>query len=246
MESVKNIIIANDTEAFAGIIRAIKNPRKRAKKIAKEDFLCERFLFWENDNKVVITPRPIQKEILGQIRLLGQKNVENWFPRRGALNLSRAIYEDKNLIKRLKETIKQNPAVTLSPYCYTFEFSQLLQKLRNAGLRFHVDQQPTNKSSLLVEYLSSKVGFRNELRKMSEDSSFIYQPDFYVHENIKGVFGSVDRFYKLGEPCVVKANSGEGGWGVLFLRPQEYPTKDDLFRWLRKELRRDSIWQNGF
>ena len=77
MKIIKNIIISNDTEAFAGIIKVIKNPAKRIEKIDKEDFLCGRFLLWENDNKVIITPRKIQKEIIEQIRLLGQKSIEN-------------------------------------------------------------------------------------------------------------------------------------------------------------------------
>lgn len=245
MKKIKNIIIANDTEAFAGIICTIKNSKKRAEKIVQEDFLCGRFLFWENDNKVVITPRPIQMEIIEQIRFLGQKNVENWFPKKVLTNLSQAIYEDKVLFKKLKETIQQNPGVILSPYCYTFEFSQLLNKLRGIRLRFQVDQLPKDRMSSLVEYLGSKVGFRNELQKIWGEVSFIPQSKFFIHKNQKEVCAGVAWFYERGMPCVVKANSGEGGWGVLFVLPRKFDTINELNTWLHEEFKLDSIWYRG-
>jgi len=245
MKIIKNIIIANDTEAFAGIIKAIKNPAKRIEKIDKEDFLCGRFLLWENDNKVIITPRKIQEEIIEQIRLLGQKSIENWFPKKVTTNLSQAICEDRPLFEKLKKAIKQNPKVILSPYCYTSEFSRLVKKLRDIGLRFEVDQQSIDRSSSIVSYLGSKTGFRNELQKINEHAVIIPQPNFFIHDRIGKIYDSVGRFYKGHMSCVIKTNSGEGGWGVLFVQPNKFNTKGKLFTWLGKEFRRDSIWRHG-
>lgn len=245
MKTVKNIIIANDTEAFAGIIQAIKDLKKRAEEIAKENFLCGRFILWEGDNKIVITPKPIQKEILEQVIFLGQKSVENWFPRKITTDLSRAIYEDSTLFAKLKMAIQKNPGVIISPYCYTFEFSKLLKRLYKSGLKFRSDQCPVDGASTLVSYLGSKTGFRNELQKIAGNSSLIPQPEYFIHTDIKSVFKSVESFYKRNKSCVVKANSGEGGWGVLFVQPKKYLTRDELYKWLSYEFRQDSIWQEG-
>lgn len=245
MKTIQNIIIANDTEAFSGIIQAIKDLKKRAEKIAKENFLCGRFILWEGDNKIVITPKPIQKEILEQVIFLGQKSVENWFPKKITTDLSRAIYEDSTLFAKLKMAIQKNPGVTISPYCYTFEFSKLLERLYKSGLKFRSDQCPVDGASTLVSYLGSKTGFRNELRKIAGNSSLIPQPEYFIHTDIKSVFKSVESFYERDKSCVVKANSGEGGWGVLIVRHQKYSGKQGLRTWLRREFSRDSIWRKA-
>lgn len=245
MKDVKNIIFANDTEAFEDIIQAIKNSKKRYSKIAKENFLCGRFLLWESDDKIVITPKPIQKEIIEQIKSFGQKNIENWFPKKIFTNLSQAIYEDKSLFKKLEGTIKKNPGVTLSPYCYTIEFSLLVKRLGEAKLKFRVDQQPIDETSSLVEYLGSKTGFRKELYKIKGIFPFIPMPNFSIHPNADEVRKSVGEFYKINKPCIIKANCGEGGWGVLFVQPEKFAESEKLFTWLQEEFKKDSIWEKG-
>jgi hypothetical protein len=238
---LKNIIIANDAEAFNFIIRGIDDNGKRTAKINKEHFLSNRFLFWERDDKVVITPYPIEKSILAQAQFLGYKNVENWYPSKININLSDAIIKDKVLLNNLKKIIKDNPGIILSPYSFTNNFSHLVDLLKEANLKFHVDQQPRKESEWLVDYLGSKVGFRAEMQKLQK----ILQPKFFVAKNKKEITESVIWFFKHKASCVIKANSGEGGWGVIMAHKENYFSEKDLVKKIQHELNKDTIWNKG-
>lgn len=240
MKKVKNIIIANDAEAFNEIIGRIKGKKQREEKMNKEHFLSSRFLFWEGDNKIVITPFKIEEGVLGQLNVLGYKNIECWSPKGKGINLCDEIRSDKKLFNNLVNVIRDNSEVTFSPYSYTKEFKELVAILRKEKLIFKVDQEPAKKNESLVKYLGSKVGFRIETNKIN-----ITSPEFFICKNKKDAIKAGEKFSEKHKSFVIKATSGEGGWGVLIIDKNKYPSKLDAKKHLSTEFINDPIWEKG-
>lgn len=150
-------------------------------------------------------PFCIENSILAQCKLLGYKNIENWYPSKIDISLSEAVIKDKVLFNNLKKVINDNPGIILSPYSYTKKLKSLIDALEKEKLIFKVDQQSNQKSEQLVDYLGSKVGFRTEIKKIPE----IPQLDFFIVTTKLDIIESVVNFYKHNTSCVVKAYSGE-------------------------------------
>jgi hypothetical protein len=237
----KNIIIANDAEAFVSVISSIDNDSKRNAKINKEHFQSNRFLFWEGDDKVVITPFPIDKLILVQAQKIGYKNVENWFPQHIGISLSQSIIEDKQLLNKLIDVIRENQGITISCYCYTQSFVNLTNILRQEGLNFFVDQEPQKGALTLVDYIGSKVGFRKEMQKLDG----IPKLEYFICDSKQEIINKISWFFQKGLSCVVKANAGEGGWGVLMINKNQYASIEDLQLRVEDLLTKDTIWNEG-
>lgn len=242
---IKNIIIANDAEAFEPIISSIDNSLQRIAKIRKEHFLSSRFLFWEGDNKIVITPFLIERSIITQAESIGYKNIENWHPTKIDISLSRAIMNDRILLNNLVKIIEENPRVILSPYCFTKDFSRLIELLREKGLVFRVDQEPVKNAQWLVRYLGSKVGFRVEIQKLQVPKKDIPTPEFFICRNKEEIVEAATWFYKNKKSSVIKAFSGEGGWGILMVRAADYISEIDLRKKIISTLDKDTIWNSG-
>ncbi|MEI6296404.1 MAG: hypothetical protein WCO84_02000 [bacterium] len=234
---IKNIIIANDTEAFSSIINSIEDKAQRISKIRKEHFLSSRFLFWEGDNKIVITPFPVDKSIILYAKSLGYENIVNLFPENMDINLSDAIINDSCLMDRIVSIIRDNPKIIISSYCFTESFSKLINILRGQKLLFKVDQEPLNNAQWLVDYLGSKVGFRVETKDLS-----IPVPEFFICRGKKEVLDTVVWMYKKNKSSIIKVYSGEGGWGVYMVHRDEYSSEEELISKIKSILNSDSIW----
>lgn len=241
-KKIKNIVIANDAEAFKLIIGSIKNSDDRIAKINKEHFLSNRFLFWEEDNKIVITPFAIEKALITQAQKIGFKNIENWYPSKTCIQLSMTILQDRTLLRKLKSTIEENPGVILSPYSYTEDFANLSSLLRREGLRFSIDQEPNKGCEWLVTYLGSKVGFRVEIQKLQATGEAIPIPEYFIATDKAEIVRATMWFYERNKSCVIKAFSGEGGWGVLMVHKKDYSSSLNLSNMLESRLSTDSIW----
>src|SRR3989338_1127426 len=94
---IKHILIANEAEAFAKIIGNIPDNKTRATRINFENYLANRSLFWEGDNKIIITSCPIDSVLLKSAsHKFGMKNIVNWCPSKVKVGLSRSIIQDRN------------------------------------------------------------------------------------------------------------------------------------------------------
>jgi hypothetical protein len=212
---IKYIVIANGAEAFMEIIAGIRNVCKRKERIEFENYLANRSVFWEGCNKIVITPRPIDKDILDCIfDRLHYKNIINLSPRKQEVALSTAILKDKRLFAQVVRIINKNPNLIITSYAYTKEFQELVNALRKLKLQFRVDNEPDNGGCMLVKRLDSKVGFREEVSKINHKAKKIDLPKYFVCNSKSEVLASVRSLYKQGLSCIVKASMGEGGGGV--------------------------------
>ncbi|MFA6601272.1 MAG: hypothetical protein WCT02_00190 [Candidatus Paceibacterota bacterium] len=245
-KKIKNIIIANETEAFAKIISCITDKRTRAEKIDFEDYLANRSLFWEGDDKIVISSVPIIPALLDSVTdKVGFRNVFNWHPSKKGMNLSSSIFQDKKLLEKLKKVIRENPTVLISPYAFTKELRRLLDNLRKSGLTFSVDQEPERSDYRIVSRLDSKKGFRLEMESLRESGEDIVSPIFRICKNRAEALAVLTYFHENNLSCIVKASYGEGGWGLITIHRENFTSAAYLRKYVRERFLKDPIWKSG-
>ena len=240
----KTIIIANIAEAFEEILEGIKNPEERRMRIMSEHNLCDRTLLWEGDNKIIITPFPIPPLLLEKNKeVLNFKNCLNIFPKNADINLSEAIIENVVVLRKLITIIKDNPGINISPYAVTPSFISLICYLKHQNLDFAVKERPAEGSDWTVQYLDSKISSRTEIDKIK--SKNINTPQSVICRNKSEAVSAAKWFYIKGFSYVIKANFGEGGWGIIMVKMGEYKSWKDVLAKINTEFLTDSIWDNS-
>ena len=238
---IKTIIIANIAEAFESIIGEIKFIKQKKERLQTEHSLCDRALLWGEDNKIVITPFIIPEKLLRKnIKLLKFKNVKNISPRKINISLSDAIRLDKKLLSTLCNIIQNNPGVKISPYCVTKKFLALAEYFKIKKLNFVVQERPSNSNDWLISYLDSKVGSRmiiNEVKDLNART-----PQSLVCRTKDEAIEAVHWFWNNNCPCILKANFGESGWGLIPIKKNLFKNKQEVTKHIKKEFQKDSIW----
>lgn len=233
----KTIIIANTAEAFSNPLSRAGNTPKGKRRINHELALSQRAFFWESDNKVIVTPYKIP-DLLFQTNMssLGYRNVDNLYPKIADINLCQMIMNDKKLWAILIDLIKQNPHTRLTPYAVTPDFITLVNNLKKENLNFEVWENED--TSNIIEHLDSKIGFREVL------ATQITIPKGFVCKSSEDVFNKVNLFLSENKSCVIKANVGESGWGMLIIDKEKFKDKKKLIPYIKKEFANDNIWQD--
>ena len=233
----RTIIIANTAEAFSKPLSRAGNTPKGKQRINHELALSQRAFFWESDNKAIVTPYKIPN-LLFQTNMssLGYRNVDNLFPKIADINLCQMIMKDKKLWTRLIGLIKQNPYTRLTPYAVTPDFITLVKELKKENVDFEVWENED--TSNIVEYLDSKIGFREVL------ATQIKIPKGFVCKSSEEVFNKVNWFLSKNKSCVIKANVGESGWGMLIIDKAKFKDNKKLIPYIKQEFANDNIWQD--
>ena len=240
----KTIIIANGAEAFENVLSKIDNEKEKKRRIFLEHNLSGRALFWESDNKVIITPYPVQNSLINKSTEFGFSNIKNLAPSKIDISLSRAIMANSNLWNSIIKIIKNNPGIKISPYSVTEEFLILVENLKKKNLDFSVNEKPELISEWTISYLDSKVGFRTEMLKVQ---SFLREeiiPEGFICKDKKEAASIAKWFYKNKRPCVIKVNYGESGWGLIIAERKNFSSSLDLEKKLKKRLNSDLIWND--
>lgn len=206
-ESFKTLIIANTAEAFSAPIGYIRNPKQRLDRIRVENVLSQRAIFWEGDDKIVVTPTPIDPQLLEfQRRSLGLNNIINISPEYKSHSLCRNIIEDSSFLEMLVGFIQDNRDIQLTAYSYTRELDNLVKIFTARGVYLGTPEKPFGNPSI-VELLDSKSGFRQTLTS----SNGVLLPEGYVCNDEEKVMDRAMDFKKNNRPFVIKANEGESG-----------------------------------
>lgn len=238
---IKTIIISNIAEAFEDTINKIGSAKQKKDRIIVEHNLCDRTLLWEGDNKLIITPFQISKEIFNLNKAaLGFKNIYNSYPNKIDVSLSDAIIQDKKLLENLCQIIKNNPGIRISPYCITEKFTSLTEYLKDRGLKVNILEMPAEKSRWLVSYLDSKIGSRIEIGRIKNIHENI--PESIICKTQEEAIKVAVWFYENNHSCVLKANFGESGWGTFFIKKECFKDKMEVAEYISKEFKIDSIW----
>jgi len=242
MKLYKTIIFANGAEAFKNVLIKIKDKKEKRRRLCLEHSLSERAFFWKGDNKIVITPFLISPELVDKnMSIANFFSFKNLAPSKLDVSLSKAVMKDRNLWNTLLGIIKDNPGMELSPYSVTEEFLMLVEQFKKEKLEFSVCEQPSVRSTWTISYLDSKAGFREEMLKFQ---SFVRIPDGFICRSKKEAIEIVKFFYANEQSCVIKSNYGESGWGLIFIKQENYSSSYDLEMEIRRKFDCDNIWEN--
>ncbi len=245
-DQYKQIIFANIAEAFKNVLDNIIDEREKERRVNLEHNLCHRALFWEKDNKIVITPYAMPLAFADQsCRIMGFKNVKNLFPKKmSGISLSDAIINDKYLWQAINQIIKKNPGINLSTYAVTPEFLKLLELFEKEKLVFQTKEVPQTYSRWTISYLDSKVGFREEALKLQNNKEKVKIPEGFVCQNKEEAKKAATWFYTNNRSCIIKANHGEGGWGLIILKEENFISIQSLEKEIENKFFNDSIWKD--
>jgi len=243
---INHIIFANVAEAFKNVLDSITDKKDKERRVNLEHHLGNRALFWEEDNKIVVTPYAMPSAFVNQNCLaMNFRNVKNLFPLNiDGVSLSEAIINDKYLRQAIAQIIKSNPGINLSPYAVTPEFLKLLEIFKKEKLVFQTNEVPQRYSRWIVSYLDSKVGFREEALKLQNNKEKVKIPEGFVCQNKEEAKKAAIWFYTNNRSCIIKANYGEGGWGLIILKKENFISVRGLEKEIANKFFNDSIWKD--
>jgi hypothetical protein len=225
-----NIVFANTAEAIEDILVSSGGSEEGQKRIRHELSLSQRAFFWEDDNKIVITPFPIPTELFDlNFKILELSNTYNYYPKAGGLNLSNSV-EVNSFIELVGDK-----DIVVSPYAITPSILKFIEGLRASGLNVFVDNMPAKGGYDLVRYLDSKSGFRTEMMEIG-----VMCPEGFICQTLDELRNKIDWFKTNNRPFVIKAEQGESGWGLIIVKDIQTTTEA-----LIKQITSETIWSNG-
>ena len=243
---IQTVVIANTAEAFAPLLEKVSRTEDGVRRIRHELTLSQRAFFWEEDNKIVVTPHPIPPSLMRHNALLcGFLNVVNLCPAEEAVELSEAVSRDLVLYNYLIEVARKNGAIKLCSYSATNAFLRLLKGLSRSGVEIIVDEMPEAYSVWISKYLDSKLGFRAEFCSMAKTSNEILIPNGFAARSLSEAKSMVEWFYAKKCSSVLKVNFGESGWGTWIIRPEEYGSVAGVRKAFGSNTSLDPIWKNA-
>lgn len=237
------IIFANMAEAMEQITRDIPIDNKKLSKIREELSLSDRVIFWEGDNKILITPHQMSVSLLEKNKEnLGFSNIKNIYFSNDEIDISKRLLNDKEVFNKIIEIIRDNPGINLSPYSLTESFRKLVYELNKLDLKFNTYEKPIQSAEWLISYLDSKVGSRTEINKIK--SSFVKIPESYIGKDIEEAIRIATWLWTTNRSCIIKTNFGESGWGLIMLKKNNYKSVEDIKNKVTQEINIDPIWKN--
>lgn len=115
-------------------------------------------------------------------------------------------------------------------------------KLKNKKLNFVVEEKPSKGADWLISYLDSKIGSRMEIGRIKNIHENI--PESIFCKNKNEAIETAKWFYDNNRSCVIKANFGESGWGIIFVKKNNFKSSEEVLIYIKNEFRADSIWNN--
>lgn len=219
----KTIFIANLAEIARPLTQFMSSPRRRYE-IEEDRALCDRFVFSGGDDRILITPYPLDKNfLLDSLKLLKFKNVVNLSPRSVGESLCESILKDNQLLKDIVSTIRANRGIRLISYAATPEFLELIKYLKKRGLEFETPEVPAE-NDWTTAFFDSKSGFRQTVGRLGRN--FPPMPEGFICVDPAEVVGVSNRLIGQSKDIVLKANRGLAGAGLKIVRRSKTPSTD--------------------
>lgn len=233
------IFIANIAEISLQLVQFLEKTQAISE-IDEDHALSDRFLFSDEDDRILITPYLIEKSFLEEsLRVLKFNNVKNWAPKNINGSICDAILADKNLWKKIISVISDNPGIKIAAYSGTKEFYFLVNKLRELGLNFRVLECPTDDNKWTQEYFGSKAGFRQAVLALGKN--FPAMPTGIIAGSRDEVVGWAKYFLEEKGGVVIKFNHGLAGAGLKIILKKEI--KGDIENFLKELVDKEKYFQ---
>lgn len=211
----KYLFIANLSEVALDLIKGMSK-KERESELFEDHAYCDRFLLSDKDNRILVTPLPIDDGFFKDIKkIFHYKNVFLINPKNTQESLCRAVMEDEKTFQKVVGIIKKNPKIRISAYVVTEEFFQLIEKLKSQNLDFYVDDIPEKDSLWTTSYFDSKAGFRQAVDNISSPS--LKMSTGYICQSKEEVINWAKYFINNKKSFVIKANYGLAGAGLKII-----------------------------
>jgi hypothetical protein len=213
----KTIFIANFSEYVLPLANLMKK-ESREEEIYLDNGLCDRFLLDTGDDRILITPKLIDKDYWEDTtKRLEYKNWVNYSPNMVMDSICEAIWQDKELEAKIEEVIRNNPGIEVLAYAATDEFVKLTESWRGKRLVFQSEEIPVKGREWTTSYLGSKAGFRQEVAKIR----MALMPEGAVCNNREEVKGWANYIMEKYDGVVIKTNRGLSGAGLKIIRKSD-------------------------
>lgn len=235
----KSIFIANLAEIAKPLAELMEKSR-REEEIFEDHALCDRFLFSDADNRVLITPFPLDQNFTKDAcQLLNYRSFLNLAPQKVGDSVCEALIKDEKLLKEIIKIIKSNPGINLIAYAATAEFLKLIDLLKQQGLLFKTPEIPEPESLWTSAFFDSKGGFRQAVFYLGQ--KFAAMPEGFICHNFSEILGWTNYFLKKNGGCVLKTNRGLAGAGVKIIRKKDL-LETNLTDYLREIIESELYW----
>lgn len=173
-------------------------------------------LLWQGKNKLILAPRPIDDDLLSYHRTAwGMDEVCAVTPQSFTSDTAGDFLADKNAMDTIHNFLGRHQKSYFIPWGATEGAYEILKSLDSSGVINHeIPKKEDYWSSL---YYDTKIGFKELCFQLG-----IRVPKGYACDSLKMALSVIRGFCLKGEACVLKANSGAGGFGNIFI------TKDML------------------
>ena len=216
---LKSIFIANLSEAAIPLAHLMNKSRAK-EEIFEDHALCDRFMFSDNDNFLLITPFLIDRTFISDAKkILNNSNILNLAPVKVGESICESILKDKKLAVNVVELIRDNSNISLKSYVASDEFLKLISHLKKLNLQFDTPETPGEKYYKTTRYFDSKSGFRQTATKFGK--GFLALPKGFICHGINEVHKSAKYFLSQKKGCVVKTDKGLAGAGLSIIHWQE-------------------------
>lgn len=175
-------------------------------------------LFWEGDDKLVVSPRPIDAAFVDYITdLLKYRSISVITPQRCTTELSLDTLIDESVLSTISSFVSAREATHLRPWGATKQIYLLLDELKRRSPGLLCNELPTRDGYWSCTYIDSKLGFREMCIGLQEKAPGIHIPRGFTCDSLVSAQEVLRWFHATKLPCVLKASSGVGGYGNVFV-----------------------------
>jgi hypothetical protein len=178
-------------------------------------------LFWEGNEKLVLSPKPLDSNYISYIRnLLGYGQILTAVPKYYSSETSSDFVNDPDILALINSYVKNKDMVHFLPWGATEGIYTFLRRISENNPQIVSQELPAEDDYWTSLYYDSKMGFKELCRDLQKIDPNIQIPKGYCCGTMKEALAILRGLHKKGKPCVLKANSGAGGFGNVFISKQ--------------------------
>ena len=217
---IPTVVVSNFAEAHVDFLARCADPAEREELILSEAYHADRTLLWAGDPKLVIVSYQIAHADLITSRL-NFSATTHVFPNIPTHYLSRDILRESHLIDAIVTHAGERRIVQIIPYATTSAFLELVEVLRATyQLQVLTPESPDPVDFWLRDYIDTKNGYRILVSTWLPDADELL-PFGVSCCNLEHALQVAESFNRRNESCVLKADTGESGIGIVVIHPHD-------------------------
>jgi hypothetical protein len=183
--------------------------------------LAEVSIFWEGNEKLILSPKPIDDIFIDYNKmLLGYGEILVVVPKSYSSNTSLDFLNDIEALSAINSFVRNKDIVHFLPWGATEDVYILLNRILEKNPQVISQELPLIDDYWTSLYYDSKIGFRELCKDLQKTNLQINIPKGYSCGTLKEALAIIRGLHKKGRACVLKANSGSGGFGNVFISKQ--------------------------